>query len=400
MFPLNGLRVLDLSRVVSGPFAARMFADLGADVVKVEPPEGDVTRNWGKEVGGLAGFYHQQNAGKRNICIDLKHPDAAEVVLGLAAVADVVIENFRPGVAARLGVGWEQLSQVQPDLVMLSISGFGQTGPESQRRAYAPVIHAEAGLIGRQATFDERSGSDPMFSFADSYSSLHGMVATLAALRLRDHLRHTAPGEPAGQHIDIAMLHAMVASDDYAHHTADAEPIVRLGGTVFETSIDGGTWPILLAGEARYLWRQLSTLAGVADPSPAGADLATKIASRDAAIRQWVGSFTDRTELCHELDRLDIAWAEVRSSHGVLDSPTVAERAVFAHVDDGVGGSRRVVDTPYRFSNASSGVMRRAPHQGEHHAEVFADWLGWLPDQVDELEASGVLVAPVVHDPS
>jgi crotonobetainyl-CoA:carnitine CoA-transferase CaiB-like acyl-CoA transferase len=147
--PLAGLKVLDLSRVLAGPFAGRMLADLGADVVKVEPPDGDVTRLWGRRIAGIAGFFHQQNVGKRDVCVDLGKPGAAELVIRLATQADVVIENFRPGVMERLGIGWEVLSAANPRLVMVSISGFGQGGPESHKPAYAPIIHAESGVVAR-----------------------------------------------------------------------------------------------------------------------------------------------------------------------------------------------------------------------------------------------------------
>jgi len=395
VYPLTDLRILDLSRVVAGPFAGRMLSDLGADVVKVEPPEGDVTRIWGRLIAGLPGFYNQQNAGKRGVCIDLKHPDGASVVLELAAVADVVIENFRPGVADRLGIGWDQLSQAKSDLVMLSISGFGQTGPDSERRAYAPVIHAEAGLIHRQSLFDAAPPTDPMYSMADSYASLHGLVAVLAALRLRDQQRLV--GTSQGQHIDMSMLHAMISSDDYVHHTADEEPVVRLGGTVYQTSTgDESSPPILLAGEARYVWSQLSRHAGVHDPTPDGADLATKIVCRGAAIREWVASFEVRADLCDELDRMAIAWGDVHDGPRVLTSPTVVERKVFAEVDDGTGQPRRLVDSPYRFSDARSGVRSRAPHLGEHHEEVFSDWLSWDEARVGDLISRAVLLGPAI----
>ena len=127
-YPLNGLKVLDLSRVLAGPFAGRMLADLGADVVKVEPPDGDVTRSWGRVLGNVPGYYHQQNAGKRNICVDLRAPEGKDLLMELATNADILIENYRPDVMPRLGLGYEQLSQVNPRLIMLSISGFGHNG--------------------------------------------------------------------------------------------------------------------------------------------------------------------------------------------------------------------------------------------------------------------------------
>ena len=123
-FPLEGLKVLDLSRVLAGPFATRMLSDLGADVLKIEPPEGDVTRHFGKSDTGVAGFYLQQNIGKRNVCIDLKAEGARELVLDLCREADMLVENFRPGVMKRFGLDWESVHAVNPKLVMLSISGF------------------------------------------------------------------------------------------------------------------------------------------------------------------------------------------------------------------------------------------------------------------------------------
>ena len=151
MYPCNGLRVLDMSRVVAGPIAGRILSDLGADVVKLEPPEGDVTRVWGHVRHGLSGFYTQQNAGKRNVCIDLRVDGAADVVRALAAQADIVIENFRAGVLDRLGLGYEDLRAVNHDLIMLSVSGFGHGGPESPRPAYAPRLQADAGPVHRAA---------------------------------------------------------------------------------------------------------------------------------------------------------------------------------------------------------------------------------------------------------
>src|SRR4051795_7541179 len=146
--PVGGGRGLDLSRVFAGPVAGRMLADLGADVVKVEPPEGDVTRTFGR--GPQTAYFRQQNAGKRAITVDLTTTEGRDLVRRLAARADIVLENFRPGVLARFGLGWDDLRAVNPRLVMLSISGFGQEGPERDRAAYAGLIHAEMGIVARQ----------------------------------------------------------------------------------------------------------------------------------------------------------------------------------------------------------------------------------------------------------
>ena len=381
--PLSGLRVLDMSRVVAGPFATRMLADLGAEVVKVEPPEGDVTRLWGDQRDGLAGFFFQQNAGKENICIDLRRRGGPDLIRRLAARADILVENFRPGVMARHGLSWDDLRATNRGLIMLSISGFGAEGPLAGRPAYAPIIHAEVGLIARQARFDESPPSDPMFSFADTHASLHGLVAVLSALHLR-----SRTGE--GQHIDMAMFDAMLATDDYAHHLTDGLwPIQRLGGHVFDAA--GG--PILLAGEMRYLWWLLHNREGVADPTPEGADLETKIRSRRAAVATWVAGFTERSELTARLEGLGIPHAEVREPEDVLSFPTVAPRRMVAHVADRAGGVRSVVNSPYRFSDAEAGVRVGAAHRGEHNGPVLRRWLGLRDDEIEELSGEEVILS-------
>ena len=371
-----------MARVVSGPIAGRMLSDLGADVVKLEPPEGDVTRIWGDIRHGLSGFYTQQNAGKRNVCVDLKQEDGAALARRLATVADVVIENFRPGVMARLGLGWADLSARNPRLVMLSISGFGQTSPAAGRQVYAPVIHAESGLTGRQAIFDDAWPSDPMLSIADTNAGLHGTIAVLAAVRLRDRTG-------TGQHIDMAMLDAMLATDDYAHHAIDGLPIRRLGGEIWPAP--GG--PLLVAGEFRHVWRVAHETHGISDPTPEGAELAEKIEHRRRAFAAWLSSLPDRQAAYQAVEAAGLAWADVRPPEEAFTSPSAVARGTVATIDDRGGGQRGVVQSPYRFSDAVSGVRGPAPYRGEHNAEVLSQWLSMKDDDVAALEVSGVLLA-------
>ncbi|GAC1517167.1 MAG: CaiB/BaiF CoA-transferase family protein [Acidimicrobiales bacterium] len=380
--PLEGIRVLDLSRVVSGPFAGRMLSDLGADVVKVEPPDGDITRIWGEKRHGLSGFYTQQNAGKRNVCVDLRAAGGPDVVLALAAAADVMIENFRPGILDRFGLGWPRLNEVNPGLILLSISGFGQTGPETRRQAYASVLHAESGLIARQAEFDRAQPTDPILSIADYDAGLHGLVGILAAL----HLRHRTG---TGQHVDISMLDSMLATDDYAHHALDGSPTVRLGGDVWDAP--GG--PILVSGALQNTWRTIHTRYHVPDPTPPGADLETKVSLRRHAVATWFRSFGDRAELVAALEAGNLAWADVRAAEDAFAQPTAVAHGAAATVDDRGGGTRRVVQSPYRFSAAASGVRGGAPRRGEHNAAVLGDWLGWDAAKVRALEEAAVLQA-------
>ena len=372
--------MLDFSRVLSGPFAGRMFADLGADVVKVEPPEGDMTRYWGEVRNGLSGFYVQQNAGKRNVCIDLKHADGAELARSLASVADVVIENYRPGVMDRLGLGWSELSALNPRLVMLSISGFGATGPDRDRAAYATVVQAESGWVSRQAEFDVAAPTDAAISVADMNAGLHGMVAVLSALLMRSRTG-------TGQWIDMSMLDSMLCTDDYMHHAADQSPVVRQGGEFWDAP--GG--PILIAGDFRYVWRQTSTVHGLTDPSPPGADIPTKAAARRSAFAAWAAAFTDRPTLVAALDAANVPWAHVVDHRSALDTPQAIARGAAAVVDDRGGGERRVVQSPYRFSDADAGVAGPPPYRGEHNAEVLGEWLGIDGVGTEDLSAGGAL---------
>jgi CoA:oxalate CoA-transferase len=381
--PLGGVRVLDLTRVVSGPVVGRALADLGADVVKLEPPEGDVTRLWGEERNGIAGFFLQQNAGKRNVCVDLKTDGAVELLHDLAAAADVLVENFRPGVLARLGITWESLSARNPRLVMASISGFGQEGPESDRAAYAAVIHAESGAIGRLMKLDERPPTDPIVSFADYDAGLHATIAILAAL-----LQARATG--VGDRIDIAMLDAMLGTDDYIHHAIDGSPIRRLSGQYWQLA-DGGY--IIIPGYLHHVYKRLADLFGLEDGVAEDASLEAKTAARRAAVAAFLASFEDRESVFTVLKTAGLPWGVLKTPEEALASPTARHRGVVAEVDDGAGGTRGVVQLPYRFRDSETGVRGRSAALGEHNAEVLREWLALDGDRIDRLASAGVLRA-------
>ena len=370
-----------MSRVLAGPFAGRMLADLGADVLKVEPPAGDLTRLWGAVLGGVPGYYHQQNVGKRNVCIDLAKPPGVALAKRLAAVADLVIENFRPGVMERLGLGYETLQALRADVVLLSISGFGQDGPERHRPAYAAAIHAEAGLVRRQAR-DGRPPADIQMSVGDTNAALHGLTAALAALIMRERTG-------LGQHIDIAMLDAMLATDDQLHYgLEDSRDTAPSLSDIWRT----GMGEVLIAGDFRHIWRQLATKLGVADPTPPGASLTDKIRLRRDAAQAFFESLSSREQVREAMDAMNLAWGEVRDSADVRDSPTVRHRGSVVDIDDRAGGTRPIVQSPYRFSNAEAGVRGVAPHRGEHNASALADWLGCGADEIAQWVDAGVLL--------
>jgi CoA:oxalate CoA-transferase len=382
MYPLEGVRVLDLSRALSGPYVGRLLADLGAEVVKVEVPGTDITQVFGPRSHGHTGLYVQANTGKRNISVDLATDAGAALLRELAGRADVVIENFRPGTLDRLGVGWEQLSAANPKLVLLSISGFGQWGPEAGRQAYAPVLHAESGLLGRQAQVDGGEPHDLVMALADSIAGLHGTIGILAALRL-------AESSGVGQHVDISMLEAMLATDDYTHYSLEGtqEQMSVARGTIYPAT--GG--PIMIAADPKFLWHRLSAAHGLADADPA-APAPARIAARSERMRAWVAGFTDRAALVAALQGMGVAWADVRNPDTIAESPSVAAREVALQVDDRHGGTRPVVRMPYRFSAGDCGPRAGAAYVGEHNAEVLRDWLGLADDRIAGLAEQGALL--------
>ncbi|MEC7077600.1 MAG: CaiB/BaiF CoA-transferase family protein [Pseudomonadota bacterium] len=380
-YPLNGLKVLDFSRVLAGPFAGRMLSDLGADVVKVEPPDGDVTRLWGHVVAGLPGYYHQQNAGKRNVCIDLRNAQSKQLVLDLVAEADILIENYRPDVMPRLGLGFDELSKVNPRLIMLSISGFGHGGPESHRPAYAPIVHAEVGLMHRQAERNDLPFSDLPLSVADTNASLHGLVGLLSAVIMRQQTG-------AGQHIDIAMVDATLATDDQVHYALeDAEDTGPLRNDTWDT----GPGPILISADFRYLWHLLTNQMGVNDPTSKDMPLPEKIRIRREIVGKYLANLASWEAVEEAMAQMNLAWGQVRAPVALHEQPTLAARGAITEVDDRAGGTRPITQSPYRFSAARSGVRGPAPHRGEHNTEVLQDWLGRSAAQVQALHGSGVL---------
>ncbi len=381
--PLHGLRVLDLTRVLAGPFAARMLCDLGADVVKVEPPEGDVTRHFGLRRGSQTGYYAQQNAGKRGVCVDLTRPGGPETVRLLADQADIVLENFRPGVLAQYGLDYATLSADHPELIMVSISGFGQEGPESRRAAYAGILHAESGWLHRQGRAADAAPTDSQLSVADTTAGLHGLVGLFAALRVRDQTN-------LGQHVDIAMVDALAVVDDFAHWALDGYANPPMGGGEVWDAPEG---PVIVMGDFKWVWKCANEILGLADPTPPGADLDTKVHLRREAWRAYVLAFASRKELLDALDRANLAWGIVKTPIEAIESPTMAHRQSLTEIDDRAGGTRRVVRSPYRFSRSESVVRGPAPLRGEHNREVLADWLELSPPDIDALESSGVLLS-------
>ena len=379
-YPLEGLKVLDFSRVLAGPFAGRMLSDLGAEVVKVEPPEGDSSRLWGKMTAGISGYFNMINAGKQGISIDLRADGAQALVLALVKHADVVLENFRPDVMSRLGIGYETLAAANPKLIMLSISGFGRDGPESQRPAYAPIVHAELGLIDRVVR-QRGVKIDLPLSVADTNAGLHGLVALLSAVIMRERTGR-------GQHIDLSMMDATLVSDDQFHfEIEDAEATRNLPPDIWDT----GVGAILVSVDFRRLWKLLTAEFGVIDPVTADMTLDAKIAARRDAVADFMLSLASWEAVEDAMAKMNLAWGRVRSGKALREQPTLAFRKSVIDIDDRAGGVRPMAQTPYRFSQATAGVRGPAPHKGEHNADVLHRWLGMSDDEIAALLARGIL---------
>ena len=384
-YPLSGIRVLDFSRVLAGPFAARMLSDLGADVVKVEPPDGDVTRYWGKEIAGQSGYFHQQNAGKRNICIDLRASGARQLILAMVQQADLVIENYRSDVMPRLGLGYDDLKAANPGIIMLSISGFGQDSPETQRPAYAPVVHAEAGLLRRSNQLKNVKLHDLPLSVADTNAALHGLVAALSALHMRQRTGQ-------GQHIDMAMIEATVATDDQLHYDLDGSHHTGpLPNEIWELPFGA----VLLSTDFRYFFRLLVGELGLVDPANGQMSLDEKIAARRQAAQDFLSGLGTREKFAEAMKTINIPWGDVRDPADIRTQPTLVARGMFTEIDDRNGGKRHITQSPYHFSDAVSGVRGTVAFRGEHYTEVLTEWLGLSDQEINDLQAEDI----ILYDP-
>jgi CoA:oxalate CoA-transferase len=398
--PLSGIRVLDFSRVLAGPHCTRMLADLGADVIKVEPPDGDLTRFASPRINGLSAYFVQQNAGKRNISIDLGTPAGSELAIALAGHSDVLVENYRAGVMARLGLGAEALTGRFPRLIYASISGYGATGPWVERRAYASVIAAEAGITKLQG--DARGGhyaNDPL-SHADTYTGLETAAAVLAALYQRERTG-------LGQIIDVSMAETMLFVNDHLNGELwdgpeDPQAIRNFAPgeyIVFEVA-DGDR--VIVSGHPAergtfQLFLRAFGIEDVAD-DPRFADVASRQAHAaelrrillDAARRIPDASTFEQRYSEHKL-----AVGRLRSGRDLAESAWAKERGVVAEVPDRGGGVIRIPNPPWHFSGAEVGLRDGAKYRGEDNRDVLAELLGYDHATIDGLEADGVLSSRV-----
>jgi crotonobetainyl-CoA:carnitine CoA-transferase CaiB-like acyl-CoA transferase len=397
--PLEGLRVVDFSRVLAGPLCARTLLDLGADVIKVEPPTPDVSRFAFPSKEGMSGYYAQQNAGKRNVSIDLNRPGALELALRLCDTADIVVENFRAGTLGFFGLGYEALASRNPRLIYASITGYGQGGPWRGRMAYAPTVQAEAGFTENSVRHYGEALSEPRtdgLSHADVYSGLQAVIAILAALHRRDTTGY-------GQYVDVAMAATLMAVNERAHvdlgdEDIGAEPAV-LGATdcPFFRGPDGEQFTVatsLIGSRTFPSWMRAMRRADLID-DPRFASAAARrqnFAALHAIVQSWILTFADAAALDAQFDEAKIAMGRVRSIRELAQSDWCAHWGGLQEVSDRYGGSYRLPGRPWRFSREALEPLGAPAFQGEHNKSVLEE-LGVPAEEIERHAACGVLVS-------
>lgn len=394
----SGLRVIDLSQVIAGPFCTRLLADLGADVIRIESPAGDIMRRLPIAYDtDLSTAFTQYNAGKRSVGINLKDPVGVELLLRLADQADLVVENFRPGTLGRLGLGWDVLHARNPRLLLCSIGLFGAAGPYSQLSGHGMVAEAYSGLMS--LTGDD-GGPYTHFGtpLADVNAGVHAVAAIGAAL-----FQRAATG--AGSHVDISSFDALFAMIDQAVgqavYTGGERDYGRYGSKHPQTVPSG----VLAAGNGEQVtfsavgdaaWATLARTMGrgeLAD-DPAFADIESRIANRIRLYRlidDWATSLESAEKLVAVLTAAGLPAARIRSVAENIGDPHLLARGTLAPVDYGDGTERLVQSAPYVISGAEVGPQGPPPHVGQHTDEVLTELLSLSSEELGRLYAAGTI---------
>ena len=390
--PLAGIRVVDLSSMLSGPWAADILGDQGADVVKVEPPgRGDHIRSLPNRSGGLPAMFVNINRSKRSVTLDLKTPDGVRTLLRLFETADVVVQNFRPGVVDRLGIGYDAARAANPRVVYLSISGFGEQGPYARRRVYDPVVQALSGLTTIQAGSDTERPRLIRTVLPDKLSSVTAAQAVTAALLARERT-----GE--GQHVSLSMLDTVLAflwASDMGAYTFRDRPVeperaASFIDLIYETADGYMTVSTMSNAEWAAFCTAVDRADMIADPR-----FATP-AARDENVDERLSFIQDRLRA-----RPAAEWLEILPEHGVpcapalrrrdlIDHPQVLASDVLLETEHPVAGPLRQTRTAARFSGTVPDAPRGAPLIGQHNVEVLRE-AGLSDAEIAALVASGAV---------
>ena len=385
--PLRGVRVLDLSTIVSGPFCAQILGDLGAEVVKIETPAGDSTRVMGERRGSVTGLFAQLNRNKRSVVLDLKRDDAKRAFLRLAAKADVVLENFRPGVMERLGLGYERLAQDNPRLVYVAISGFGPDGPDAHQPAYDMVIQARSGF----ARLLGGSGPPKLIPnlLADKTSGMTAAWSTLAALFSRERTGK-------GQRVDIPMLDAFASFllPDVIGPRQFGEPPPpppSVGDGLYRAwpTKDGHVAIVIIENrQFEAVMRVLGRDDVIKDPR--FGSLISRIMNAPVLyelIAAEIGKFTN-AELVAGARKFAAPIGVINDLSGFMADEQAVANGVLVELPDAQAGALHVLRSPPRYSATPTDVRHGVPQLGEHSAEVLRE-AGFSDAEIGALAGGG-----------
>ena len=384
--PLDGMRVVDFTTTIAGPYCARMMADLGAEVIKVEAIEGDMMRTRPPLRNGASTSFGQLNAGKQSIVLDLKRPEAQDVIRRLLPTTDFLVENFRPGVMQRFNLDYETLSKRHPALIYCSISGYGQTGPSSGLPAYAPAIHAASGFDMAHIAYQpgrDRPDNCGIY-IADIVSGTYAFAGAMAALAQR----HVTG---RGQHVDVSMLETMLSLMVGEVQTAQF-PVAPAGRPMFGPvrTKDGFIMPAVASEKTfQSLCRAAGHPEWIADPRFAAyANRRDNWGTFVDELELWSTALT--TEQCQAaFDANGVPASPYRTVREVMADPQIAHREAFAEVQD-KGGSFKVLNPPFRMSDALVQVSGFSSALGEHGRDILES-AGYVADEIDRMAAAGVV---------
>jgi crotonobetainyl-CoA:carnitine CoA-transferase CaiB-like acyl-CoA transferase len=395
---LDGITVLDFTRVLAGPYCTRLMADLGARVVKIERPgEGDETRRGYFQVEDgrtdQATYFIRVNAGKRSVAIDLSHPDGRAVAHDLARHADVAIENFVPGVAAKLGIDARTLRRINPKLVYCSISGFGQDGPLAGWPAFAHIISAMSGMMDLERNRED-SPRVAYLQAADVLAGTHAFGAIAAAL-----VRQARTGE--GATLDVSMLQALVVAEDVTFGAVLNGGAVSHGPRVGMIVADvKGRHVVTQYVGGPQLWARMCAVMKRPDieQDPRFATPAARRQHWDELrplLTEWLASFASAEEALATLNAARLPAAPVLSPEEVVAHPHLRAREAFPEVPHPGRGKVRVTATPFHVDGAPLRPAAPAPWRiGEHTRAVLTEVLGYTPARLDALRRAGAIADP------
>ncbi len=383
--PLAGLRVADFTSMVSGPYCTRLLADMGAHVIKVEPPAGDLLRHAAPTTDAGSRYFQTYNAGKHGIVLDLKSPRGIEIAIEIASRCDVLVENFRPGVMASFGLGYDTIRAHRNNIVYCSISGFGQDGPMQRWPAYAPIVHALSGFdsVFQQAQLNPQEPPVASVQIADVLTGSFAFGAIQSAL-----IRRFRTG--AGDYIDATLIEsamALVSGDLQVPQVPRPQRVTSFRAV---RARDGFVMPVVLTDKA------FASLARIVEPGwlddPRFKDARTRAQHADlmyAGIDAW--TLQRSAQECQEtLMSAGVPCAVYATASDVLRNQHLIDRGTFATLNDGCGDFK-VNNAPFRFRDAQSGIRDLAPRLGEHTGDVLRDLLGYDDGTVAALRSARVV---------